>query len=67
MMDKEKMMGFMMDMCCRGMSEEDRQKVKHMCKEMAGQFPSCCRNMDVSSFMKCCSPDKPSEKHQSLG
>jgi hypothetical protein len=62
MMDKEKMPGFMMDMCCTGMSDEDRQKVKDMCKDMAGQFPSCRKKMDISSFMKNCFPDSAAAK-----
>jgi hypothetical protein len=64
MMDKEKMMGFMMDMCCKGMSEEDRQKMRDMCKDMAGKFPSCCKNMDISSFMKHCFSESAAEKPQ---
>jgi hypothetical protein len=62
MMDKEKMMGFMMDMCCTGMSEEEREKMKEMCKGMAGKFPSCCKKMDISSFMKQCFSESGSEK-----
>ena len=62
-MNREKIFGFMMDMCCTGMPDEEKQKMKDMCKNMAGQFPACCRNKDVSSFMKQCfsgpEPDKP--------
>jgi hypothetical protein len=35
---KEKMFGLMMDMCCKGMSEEDKSKMKE-------QMLSCCKNM----------------------
>ncbi len=62
MLDRNKMLGFMMDMCCKGVTEEDKQKMKNMCRDLAGQFPSCCKKMDVSSFMKHClsgsEPDK---------
>ncbi|HOH81225.1 MAG TPA: hypothetical protein PL067_09980 [Bacteroidales bacterium] len=64
MMDKEKMMGFMMDMCCKGMSVEDRQKMKDLCKGVAGQLPSCCKNMDGSSFMEHCFSKSAAEMPQ---
>lgn len=61
-MDKKKMMGFMMDMCCRGMTDEERRKVEGLCRDMAGHFTSCCEKMDISSFMKHCFPETASEK-----
>ena len=51
MMDKEKMIRFMIDTCCKDMSE-DRRKMKDTCKVLAGKLPSCCREIDFSSFMK---------------
>jgi hypothetical protein len=41
MMDKagmEKMFGLMMDMCCKGMPEEDKAKMNE-------RMESCCKNM----------------------
>ena len=46
---KEKMFGLMMDMCCKGMSEEDKSKMKE-------QMLSCCKNMAsmMSQFKDLC-------------
>jgi hypothetical protein len=46
---KEKMFGLMMDMCCKGMSEEDKSKMKE-------QMHSCCKNMAsmMSQFKDMC-------------
>ena len=79
MMDKagkEKMFGLMMDMCCKGMSEEDRSKMKEQmeacCKNMASMmsqfkgmpegFKACCGQMDFSAFMKDCCTGADSDK-----
>jgi hypothetical protein len=35
---REKMFGLMMDMCCKGISEDERQKMK-------GHMESCCSAM----------------------
>lgn len=64
MMDREKLMGFMMDMCCKGMSEDEKQKMKDKCKEMAGKLPECCKNMDCSSMMKHCFSGTATDKSQ---
>ncbi|HVN72505.1 MAG TPA: hypothetical protein VMU10_10845 [Desulfomonilia bacterium] len=63
MMDKagkEKMFGFMMDMCCKGMSEEDKSKMKEQmeasCKNMASmmsQFKVMCKDIP-EGFTSCC-------------
>lgn len=57
---KEKMFGFMIDMCCKGMSEEDRSKMKEQmeacCKNMASmmsQFKDMCKGMP-EGFKACC-------------
>ena len=63
MMDKEKVMGLMMEMCCKGTSE-DSLKMKDMCKVLAGQYPSCCRKIDFSSFMKQCFPEPEAKKER---
>ena len=58
---KEKMFGFMMDMCCKGMSEEDKSKMKEQmlscCKDMASmmsQFKDMCTGIPEGS-QSCCS------------
>lgn len=56
MMDKtsrEKMFGVMMEMCCQGMSEEEKSKMKE-------QMQACCKNMVsmMSQFKDMCK-DKP--------
>jgi hypothetical protein len=58
---KEKMFGFMMDMCCKGMSEEDKSKMKKQvlscCKNMASmmsQFKDLCKGIPEGS-RSCCS------------
>lgn len=60
MMDKEKMMSLMMDMCCKGMSAEDRTKTKERLetcfRNMAGMMPQMkdmCKGMP-EAFRTCC-------------
>jgi hypothetical protein len=57
---KEKIFGFMMDTCCKGMSEEDKSKMKEQmlscCKDMAStmsQFKDMCKGMP-EGFKSCC-------------
>ena len=57
---KEKMFGLMMDMCCKGMSDEDTSKMKEQmlscCKNMASmmsQFKGMCKGMP-EGFKSCC-------------
>ena len=47
--NKEKMFGLMMDMCCKGMPEEDKSKMKE-------QMEACCKNMAsmMSQFKDMC-------------
>jgi hypothetical protein len=47
--DKEKMLGFMMDMCSKGMSDQDKSKMKE-------QMEACCKNMEsmMSPFKDMC-------------
>jgi hypothetical protein len=47
--NKEKMFGLMMDMCCKGMPEEDKLKMKE-------QMQACCKNMAsmMSQFKDMC-------------
>ena len=49
MMNKEKMFGLMMDMCCKGMPEGDKSKMKE-------QMEACCKNMAsmISQFKDMC-------------
>jgi hypothetical protein len=64
MMDKagkERMFGFMMDMCCKGMSEEDKTKMREQflsrCKDTASvmsQLRNMCKGMP-EGFNSCCS------------
>lgn len=43
---REKMLGFMMDMCCKGISEDEKQKMKE-------QIDTCCSTMaDIMPHMK---------------
>lgn len=68
MMDKEKkMMGLMMDMCCKNLSEKDRQKMRDMCRDMAERIPACCKNMDVSSFIEQCLSKSAADKSGTRG
>ena len=57
---REKMFGHMMDMCCKGISEEDKSKMKEQmeacCKNMASmtsQFKDMCKGMP-EGFKSCC-------------
>jgi hypothetical protein len=44
--DREKMFGLMMDMCCKGVPQEERQKMKE-------KMESCCSTMaDAMPHMK---------------
>lgn len=52
MMDRKKTLCFMMEPCCKDMSEEHMLRMKDMCKGLAGQFSSCRQKMDFSSFME---------------
>jgi len=58
--NKEKMFSLMMDTCCKGMSEEDKSKMKEQmqacCRNMASmmsQFKDMCKGMPVG-FKSCC-------------
>jgi hypothetical protein len=58
--NKEKMFSFMMDMCCTGMSEEEKAKMKERmescCTKMAAmmpQFKNMCKDMP-EGFKSCC-------------
>jgi hypothetical protein len=57
---KEKMFGLMMDMCCKGMSDQDKSKMKEQmlscCKNMASmksQFKDMCKDMP-EGLKSCC-------------
>jgi hypothetical protein len=59
--DKEKMFGFIMDMCCKGMSEEDKSKMREQmqtcCRDMASlmpRFKDMCKGMP-EGVKSCCS------------
>jgi hypothetical protein len=58
--DREKMFGFIKDICCKGMTEEDKTKMKERmeacCKNMASMIP---RFKDMykdmpEGFKSCC-------------
>jgi hypothetical protein len=58
--NKEKMFSFMMDMCCTGMSEEEKTKMKERmescCTKMAAMMPqlrNMCKDMP-GGFKSCC-------------
>jgi hypothetical protein len=58
--DKEKMVGLMVEMCCKGMSEEDRSKMKeHMqacgknMASMVSRFKDMCKDMP-EGLKSCC-------------
>jgi hypothetical protein len=58
--DREKMFGLMMDICCKGMSDQDKSKMKEQmgacCKNMASmmsQFKDMCKGMP-EGFKACC-------------
>ncbi len=60
MENRDKMIGFMMDMCCTGMTEENKQKVKEKmeacCKNIATmmpQFKDMFKDMP-EGFKSCC-------------
>ena len=63
MENRDKMIGFMMDMCCAGMTEEKKQKTKDKieacCKNMATmmpQFKDMLKDMP-EGFKSCCGQD----------